>query len=137
MASIIYNSWFMDNATGAINVNADTYYMLLVTSSYTPSKNHSRRSHITNEVIGSGYTAGGSILDVTAALVGSDRFDLTLGVAFWPLSSIIAAGGVVYKHRGGLASADNLLCYLDFGGTIVSTGGTFQVAPSSPIRIQN
>jgi len=44
---------------------------------------------------------------------------------------------VVYKSRGGASSADELVCYLDFGSDVVSTNGTFSVSVTSPLRIQN
>lgn len=138
MASIIYNSLFRDDSIGNIIVGVDTFFLLLVTSSYTPLKTHTRRSDITNEVAtGGGYTAGGQPITLIGALSGSNRYDVTLGPVTWTASVIAAAGGVIYKHRGGAASADELVCYLDFGGTVTSTGGDFQVSPSSPLRIQN
>lgn len=139
MASLVYTSFFEDQAKGNIDVDVDTFRMMLVTSSYVANKDHNRRDDITNEVAaGGGYTAGGSVVTLTGSLdTANDRYDLTIGSVNWPTSTISAAGAVIYKARGGASSADELVCYLDFGGTIVSTGGTFTVTPSSPIRIQN
>ena len=56
---------------------------------------------------------------------------LTAAAVSWPSSNISATGMAIYKHRGGLASADELVGFIDFGGTVTSTGGTFSVAASS------
>jgi len=138
MASIAYDSFFQDMAKGNIDTDVDTFKVMLVTSTYTASKSaHAKRSDITNEVSGTGYTAGGTAVTVTPSLSGSDRMDLTLGSVNWTTATITARGAVVYKSRGGASSADELVCYLDFGADITSTAGTFTITPSSPIRIQN
>ena len=60
MASLIYNSAIFDASTGAIDFDTDTFKMMLVTSSYTAAKTHMKRNAVTNEVSGTGYTAGGN-----------------------------------------------------------------------------
>jgi len=71
MPSLIYNSFFEDLARGAIDLDTDTIRVMLVTSSYTENKDtHTKRSDVTNEITGTGYTAGG----VTAAQVARRRF---------------------------------------------------------------
>jgi hypothetical protein len=61
MASFIYNSAIDDLANGNIDFGADTFNLLLVTSSYTANKDtHVKRDDVTNEVTGTGYTAGGA-----------------------------------------------------------------------------
>lgn len=139
MASLIYTSFFRDAVKGDIDLDTDTYRMMLVTSAYTENKDHAKRSDITNEVAaGGGYTAGGSVVTLTPTLdTANDRLDIAIGSVNWPTATITAAGAVVYKARGGAASADELVCFLDFGGDVTSTNGTFTVTPSSPVRIQN
>lgn len=138
MSSQNYTSFFRDIATGAVDVDGDTFKMMLVTSSYTADKDHAKRSDITNEVTGTGYSAGGSAVTLTPALdTATDKVTITIGNVSWASSTITARGAVVYKSRGGAASADELVTYLDFGANYTSTNGTFQVAPSSPIAIQN
>ena len=57
MASLVYNSCIRDGLVGNINFSTDTFKMALVTSAYGAAKSHSKRSNITNEVTGVGYTA--------------------------------------------------------------------------------
>ena len=131
MANAIYNSFKFDNATGAIDLNTDTFKIMLVTSAYTPNiDTHAKRSDITNEVSGTGYSAGGATLaSVTVTNdTANDRLVWDAADATWAASTITARGGVIYKSRGGASSADELVCYLDFGADITSTAGMFTVA---------
>lgn len=134
MASLIYNSALRDEATGAIDYDTDTFYAMLVTSSYTPNKDtHTKRSDVTNEVTGTGYTAGGMAVSVSVAAVdtANDRVVITVASHNWTSSTITARGCVYYKRRGGSSSADELWFYDDFGADITSTAGTFTVAAST------
>jgi hypothetical protein len=139
MASLIYNSCLDDAARGAIDFDTDTFKTLLVTSSYTPNKDtHDKRDDVTNEVAnGNGYTTGGVTTACTVAKdTANDRVTLTFASASWPTSTITARGAVIYKSRGGASSADELVAYIDFGGDVVSSGGTFSIG-SSVITLQN
>ena len=138
MASLIYNSAIFDASTGAIDFDTDTFKMMLVTSSYTAAKTHTKRNAVTNEVSGTGYTAGGN---AAAATVTKDdtnsRVDITFSITSWTSSTITARAGVIYKSRGGASSADELVGYVDFGSDVSSTAGTFSVTITSPLRFQN
>lgn len=138
MASLIYNSAIYDASTGAIDFDTDTFKMMLVTSSYTAAKTHTKRNAVTNEVTGTGYTAGGN---AAAATVTKDdtnsRVDITFAITSWTSSTITARAGVIYKSRGGASSADELVGYVDFGSDVSSTAGTFSVTITSPLRFQN
>jgi len=66
MASLIYNSFFDDVYKGNIVPNTDTFKMMLVTATYSPNKDtHTKRSDVTNEVSGTGYTSGGQTVAFT------------------------------------------------------------------------
>lgn len=128
MASLIYNSFKRDIMNGALDLDTDTIKVMLVTSSYAADQDaHTKRSDITNDVVGTGYTAGGSALANKAVTVDNtdnegvfDADDLT-----WSTSTITARGAVLYKSRGGASSADELLCYIDFGADKSSSAGNF------------
>lgn len=138
MTSIVYNSCIDDQARGNIIFASDTFKALLVTASYAPNKDtHLKRSDVTNEVSGAGYAAGGLTATVTVTKdTVNDRVDTSLGAVSWASSTITAAGAVYYKSRGGAASADELVAYVDFGGNVISTNGTFALSAST-LRIQN
>lgn len=138
MASLIYNSAIDDMARGAIDFDTDTFKTMLVTSSYTPNKDtHDRRDDVTNEVSGTGYTAGGATSACTVTKdTANDKVTLSFAAVSWASSTITAAAAVIYKSRGGASSADELVAYVDFGGNVSTTGGTFSLSTST-ITLQN
>lgn len=131
MADVIYNSFKRDVANGSIDLDTDSIKIMLVTSAYAADQDlHTKRSDITNEVVGTGYAAGGVALTtktMTADNTGNrgifDADDVS-----WAASTITARGAVAYKSRGGAASADELLFFLDFVTDKTSSGGTFLIA---------
>jgi len=138
MASLIYNSAVDDMAKGAIDFDTDTFKVMLVTSSYTPNKDtHDKRDDVTNEVSGTGYTAGGVTSACTVTKnTANDRVTLSFAAVNWASSTITARGAVIYKSRGGASSADELVCYVDFGADVSSSSATFSLG-SSVITLQN
>jgi len=98
---------------------------MLVTSSYAEDRGaHSKRSSITNEVSGTGYTAGGASVTLSASLnTTTHKLTLTIGAVSWPSSSITARKLIIYRSRGG-ASADELVACIDNGADLVSSSST-------------
>lgn len=139
MASLIFNSFFDDEARGNIVPATDSFKCLLTTSGYTEDKDaHTKRSNVASEVAaGGGYTAGGVAVTVTVTKdLANDRVDITLGGFSIPAASITARKAVYYKSRGGAAAADELVAVIDFGADVTSTNGTWSLAAST-LRIQN
>jgi hypothetical protein len=128
MADVIFNSFKRDIMNGSIDLDTDTIKVMLVTSSYTPDQDaHDKRDDVTNEVSGAGYSAGGASLANKAVTADNtdnegvfDADDVT-----WGSSTITARGAVLYKSRGGASSADELICYIDFGSDKSSSAGNF------------
>lgn len=138
MASLVYNSCVDYVCKGSIDFDTDTFKMMLVTSSYTPTKSHDFRNDVTDEVSGTGYTAGGNAATPTVTKDNvNNRVDVSWVITSWTSSTITARAGVIYKSRGGASSADELVGYVDFGSDISSTSGTFSVTITSPLRFQN
>ena len=139
MASLVYNSCIRDAVVGNIDFDTDTFKMLLVTSTYTASKSHAKRSDITSEVTGTGYTAGGNACSVSVAATDNTNNDVEISftVTSWTSATITARAGVIYKSRGGASSADELVGYVDFTSDVSSTNGTFAVTVSTPLKFQN
>lgn len=78
----------------------------------------------TNEVVGSGYTAGGEILTISV------NPTLSNGVAYvnfanatWPVTSITARGALIYRAGG----ANPAIATLDFGQDTTTSSGSFEV----------
>ena len=138
MASLIYNSAPDKMARGDIDFDTNTFKAMLVTSTYVPSKDADDfRNDVTNEVSGTGYTAGGVASAVTVTKdTANDKVTIQFGAVSWASSTITARGCVYYKSRGGASSADEIVAYADFGSDVSSSGGTFSVAAST-ITLQN
>lgn len=139
MATFVYNSCPDDMARGNIDFDLpNSFKAMLVTSSYVANKDtHDRRDDVTNEVAGTGYTAGGNAVTVTVTKdTALDKVTIQLGALTWPSSTITARSCVYYRARGGASSADELVAVIDFGSDVASSGGTFAVAAST-ITIQN
>jgi hypothetical protein len=132
MASTCYNSFLDDVFAGNI-VKTDTYKVMLVTSSYTENKDtHTKRSDVTSEVTGTGYTAGGqTIVPTFTKDTTNDRLTIVFPQVTWPTSTITARKAVYYKARGGASSADELVGVNDFGSDVVTSAGTFTLNAST------
>lgn len=129
MADVIYNSFKKKIMDGSIDLDTDTIKVALVTSSYTPDQDtHDFFDDVTNEVSGTGYSAGGASIANKAVTADNtdnegvfDADDVT-----WSTSTITARGAVIYKSTG-TASTSALICYLDFGSDKTSTAGNFTI----------
>lgn len=127
MASGMYTSAKKYIGDGTVDLNSDTFKVMLVTASYTYSAAHDFRDDITNEVSGTGYSSGGAALGsptfnnsgTTAVFDGSD--------VTWSSSTITARGAVIYKSRGGASSSDEVLFFIDFGSDKSSSAGDFTI----------
>ncbi len=138
MASLLFNRMLELWARGNIDFDTDTFRVTLHTSAYTENKDtHDFFDDVTNEVTGTGYTAGGNVATVSVTLdTANDRLDITLGGTTWPSSTITARKAVYRKARGGAASADELIAVNDFGSDVISSAGTFTLNAST-MRITN
>lgn len=128
MASVIYNK-FKADIFGTLNLSADTIKVALVTSGYTPDIDaHDYFDDITNEVTGTGYTAGGETL--ASKTLTQDNTDdegvFDAGDTTWSSSSMTAYGAVIYKSTGTAATSP-LIAYIDFTENKTSQLGDFQI----------
>ena len=127
MASIIYNSFKKKIQDGSIDLDTDTIKVALVSSSYTPSQdNDDFFNDVTNEVVATGYTAGGATLANKSVTQDNtnDRGVFDADDASWAASSITARGAVIYKSSG-VSSTSPLIAYIDFGGNQTTVAQTF------------
>lgn len=130
MADVIYNVFKLNILNGGLDLDTDAIKVMLVTSAYTPNQDtHLDRADVTNEVVGTGYTAGGATLasktvtqDDTDNEGVFDAADVT-----WSTATITARGAVLYKSTG-VAANDTLICYIDFGSDQSASGADFTIA---------
>ena len=122
-------------AAGDIDFDGDTFKVLLTTSSYTPDQDADEyRDDVTNEVTGTGYTAGGEETTVSVSYdSGTNQLRITCTDVEWENSSITnARTAVLYKARGGSADADELIAFATNDANVSSVGATFTVDMPSP-----
>ena len=107
---------------GIIDVVNDTLKIALYTSDATLNETTTVYSS-TNEVIGSGYVAGGNTL--TSATIGTSG--TTAFVSFadttWSASTITASGALIYDS----SKADRAIAVLSFGANKASNSSNFVI----------
>jgi len=102
---------------------ADTFKIALYTSSASLDATTTAYS-VTNEVSGTGYTAGGNTLSVsqvptsTSTTAWLDFADTT-----WTSATITANGALIYNS----SQSDKAVAVLAFGGDKTSTNGDFTI----------
>lgn len=127
VTSKVYAKGLLSFVGASINFASDTIKVALATSSYTPNQStHDFFDDVTNEVTGTGYTAGGATLASKTAATSSLVLTLDAADPSWATSTITARYAIVYKSTG-TASTSPLISYIDFGADVVSTGGTFTI----------
>lgn len=123
----------LKTTTGTIDWDTDTFKLTLHTSTYTLNQDtHDFYDDATNELAtASGYTSGGVTLASVAVTYDSASQQVRVDWAdpSWTFTgSVTWRYGVIRKARGGASSADELLAYLDWGGSqTVSTAYTLVV----------
>jgi hypothetical protein len=124
-----YGNAFLKMLNKEIDWDSDTVKVALTTSTYTPDQDtHDYFNDVTNEVTGTGYTAGGATLgSKTIGYTGATNVvKLDAADTAWTTSTITARYAVVYVDTGNAATSA-LMGYVDFGADVVSTAGTFTI----------
>ena len=130
MANQVFNSFKAGIMSGLVDLDSDDINVMLVTSSYTPDIDTDEfMDDVTNEVTGTGYTAGGQALAGKAVTVDTtdDEGVFDANNITWTTSTITAAGAVLYKDTGA-STTSPLICYFDFGGDKTSSAGNFVIS---------
>lgn len=110
---------------GVHDFTSHTFKIALYTSSATLSAATTAYS-ATNEVSGTGYTAGGEALTVTGGAVsisGTTAY-IDFSDVTWSSSTITARGALIYNDT---AVGNPAVAVLDFGSDKTSTSGDFTV----------
>ena len=102
---------------------AQTFKIALYTSSATLDASTTAYS-ATNEVSGTGYSAGGNTLTISAnpTTSGTTAF-LDFADTTWSSATITARGALIYQSGG----SNPAVAVLDFGGDKTSTAGDFTI----------
>ena len=102
---------------------SQTFKIALFTSSATLSAATTAYA-TTNEVSGTGYTAGGNTLSIsTNPTTSGTTAYLSFSNTTWSAATITARGALIYQSGG----SNPAVAVLDFGADKTSTAGDFQI----------
>jgi hypothetical protein len=108
----------------------DTIQTTLHTATYVPDQDvHDFFNDATNEITGTGYTAGGVALSGKAVTydTGTNEVRLDANDAAWTGASFTARIAVNWKQTAGASTTDPLLTFVDFGADESVASGNFSV----------
>lgn len=111
---------------GEMDFSGDTsqvFKIALYTSSATLGAATTAYS-ATNEVSGTGYTAGGNTLTVVAPTSSGTTAYLDFADTTWATATITARGALIYHANG---TTNPAVAVLDFGSDKTSTAGDFTI----------
>lgn len=108
---------------GTHDLDTDTLKIALYTSSASLDASTTAYSS-TNEVTGTGYTAGGETITGAVIATSGTTAYLDLGDVTWSSATITANGALIYNASSG---GNEAICVLAFGGDKTSTNGDFTV----------
>lgn len=108
----------------ALSGGPNTFKIALYTSSATLDATTTAYS-ATNEVVGTGYTAGGATLSISTAPTSSGTTAyISFSNATWTVSTITARGALIYNNT---LAGKNAVAILDFGSDKSTVASTFTV----------
>ena len=127
MASAVCNSFKTEVLGGTHDLDTNTINLALFTSSASLSASTTAYS-TSNEVVGTGYTAGGNTL--TGAVISLDGSTAIVDFTdtSWTSATITARYGLIYNF----SQSNKAIAVLDFTTDQTSTNGTFTVVFPTP-----
>lgn len=140
MASTNFTNFTRALATAGHNFSSDSLKVLLVSSvpSETNLDSWANLSDVTNEITGTGYTAGGiaqaytlNALDTTNNRQSITMTNITSG---WTTATFTTVGAIIYKDTGS-AATDKLIQFVDFSGSQSVSSGTFGITYTTDLLI--
>lgn len=129
----LYGPFLQSLTNKEVDLDSDTLKVMLCTSGYTPDQDtHRYKSDVTNEVAGTGYTAGGQALTgVTVSYTAAtNTLMLDANDPSWPASTITARYAVFYDDSPATAATKPLIAYWDLGSDQISSAGNFTLTLS-------
>jgi hypothetical protein len=112
-----YGAALLHLGNARLDFGTHTFKVALCSASYTPNiDTHDYFDDITNEITGTGYTAGGATLASLAWTYdsGSNTAKLTANPTTWSAATFTTRYAIVYRSTG-TASTSPLVSYVDFG----------------------
>jgi hypothetical protein len=127
-SGLYFITWrdILDATQLAINLDLTSHKIAMYNNTETPNYSTESGYSATNEVTGTGYTAGGQVVItpvVDESPAGTLRYDL--GDQVWASPTTVTAFGA--KLYADALAGDNLIVGINFGGSFASTAGTFTI----------
>jgi hypothetical protein len=107
---------------GEHDLDTDVIKIALYTSSATLGASTTVYT-TSDEVVGTGYTAGGNTLTGAAVTLDGTTAIVDFADTSWASSTITARGALIYNS----SKSNKAIAVLDFGGDKTSTNGTFTI----------
>lgn len=120
----------LDTTQLAVDLDLETHKVALFNNSITPNFStdtaYGVAPYNTNEVTGTGWSAGG------VALTGTTVTESPTGTLMWDANNVAQTGVTVSNARAGLIYADalvgnNAICLVNFGADYSATNGNFNI----------
>lgn len=116
------NSFKLETMDAIHDLNTDVLKIALYVSAATLDASTTVYS-ATNEVVGTGYTAGGNTLTGAAISLSGSTAIADFNDSTWATSTITARGAMIYNS----SKANRAIAILDFGSDRTSTASDFTV----------
>jgi hypothetical protein len=114
--------------TAGQSMEAETHKELLVTDSYTPDFTvHDFRDDVTNEVTGTGYTAGGVTVTGTTITVSAGILTFDMDDTLYTTVTISNAMAGIFYFNVGSSATDQLVLLQDFVTAASATAANFTI----------
>jgi hypothetical protein len=116
----------LDATQLAIDLSLTSHRWAMYTNTLTPNFSSDSAYSATNEVTGTGYTAGGQTIvspTTTESPTGTLMYDMADQVWASP-TSVTARGAILYADA---LAGNNLIVAMTFGSDFTSTAGTFTI----------
>ena len=104
------------------NTTGDTFKVALYTSSATMDATTTAYS-ATNEISGTGYTAGGATLTTVTPAASGTTATVSFSNVTWSTATITARGALIYNS----SKSNKAVAVIDFGSDKSSTAGNFTI----------
>jgi hypothetical protein len=125
----MYGLLMKSMAQGKVDFENHELRGMLCTDVYVPNQDtHQFKNSINNEVVGSGYAAGGLVIPgpkVISYTGATNLLTITCGNLVWPSTTISPRYLVVYDNAYAAAGDKPLILYVDFGETQVVVNKSF------------
>lgn len=120
-----------------VNFLSDNIKVALVKDTWVPNQDTNQYwadvTPASNEVVGTGYTAGGAALASKTVSYDSttNKTKITAANAQWPASTLTARYAVIYDDSPATNATKPVLGYVDFGANQSTSNTTFEIVWST------